>query len=318
MSKPPHPRIPPAPEPLRRTFDPWNSSSTGHQRADNRLAGSTSWRASRTLKLKHQFRAGEGGGQRVFDTVGAGSRDFGRDGRKENGGWEKGAPGLRPKGWRDVGLMLSQGSRAELETQEREKRKGKSELAEMTLVDVERGKKEEEEEEEGKEEATKKPHVESKKEEKRGIFTGLCIYINGSTAPTISDHKLKHLLAEHGAHVSLALARRSVTHVIVGKPNDGHGAGAGGGLAAGKIQKEILRVRGKGVKFVGVEWVVESVRAGKRLCEAGFRGVGVAPGGVGSVYGLFRKEKKEGEGVRGGDGGNEGLKLKTGVGGEGG
>lgn len=244
--------------------------------------------------------------------MGAGSRDFGRDGRKENGGWEKGAPGLRPKGWRDVGLMFSQESRAELDTQEREKRKGKSELAEMTLVDVERGKKDEEEEEgEG---ATKKPHVENKKEEKRGIFTGLCIYINGSTAPTISDHKLKHLLAEHGAHVSLGLARRSVTHVIVGKPNDGHGAGAGGGLAAGKIQKEILRVRGKGVKFVGVEWAVESVRAGKRLCEAGFRGVGVAPGGVASVYGLFRKGKKEGEGVRGGDGGVEGLKSKTGFG----
>lgn len=274
----PHPRIPPAAEPLRQTFDPWNSSATGHQRADNRLAGSTSWRASRTLKLKHQFRAGEGGGQRVFDTVGAGSNDFGRDGRKENGGWEKGAPGLRPKGWRDVGLMLSQGSEAEMGTREGETPQRKREDAEPA---VDLGEERPKEPEKGKE---------------KGIFSGLCIYINGSTAPAIGDHKLKHLLAEHGAHLSIVLGRRSVTHVIVGKPNDGRGAGAGGGLAGSKIQKEIQRVRGKGVKFVGVEWVVESVKAGKRLSEARFQGVSIAPRGVGSVYGLFGKKKTEKEG----------------------
>lgn len=206
--------------------------------------------------------------------MGAGSKDFGRDGRKENGGWEKGAPGLRQKGWRDVGSMLSQGSQAELEAQEREKLKRRGEHAE-TMVD-------------GGEEAKKSENV----EKGRGIFSGLCIYINGSTAPAIGDHKLKHLLAEHGAHISIALGRRSVTHVIVGKPNDGNGAGAGGGLAGSKIQKEIQRVRGKGVKFVSVEWVVESVKAGKRLAEARFQGVSIAPSGVGSVYGLFKKKEK--------------------------
>lgn len=247
----------------------------GHQRADNRLAGSTSWRDSRTLKLRHQFRAGEGGGQRVFDTVGAGSKEFGKDGRKENGGWEKGAPGLRQKGWRDVGLMLSQGSGAELATQERERLEREGELKE-TLVDDGGG-------------DVKKLHLEKEK----GIFSGLCVYINGSTAPAIGDHKLKHLLAEHGAHISVALGRRSVTHVIVGKPNDGKGGGAGGGLAGSKIQKEIQRVRGKGVKFVSVEWVIESVRVGKRLSEARFQGVSIAPKGVGSVYGLFKKKGKE-------------------------
>lgn len=286
----PQPHIPPAPEPLRKTFDPWNSSSTGHQRADNRLAGSTSWRASRTLKLGHQFRAGEGGGQRVFDTVGAGSKDFGRDGRKENGGWEKGAPGLRPKGWRDVGLMVSQGSPAELETREREKLKRKREEDAETLLMDEAGE-------------PKKP------ENERGLFSGLCVYINGSTAPAIGDHKLKHLLAEHGAQVSIALGRRSVTHVIVGKPNDGRGGGAGGGLAGSKIQKEIQRVRGKGVKFVGVEWVVESVKAGKRLSEARFQGVNIAPKGVGSVYGLFKKKKED---VGSEDAENAGVKTIVG------
>jgi hypothetical protein len=86
--------------PVARTFfDPWNSSSTGHQRAENRLSGSTSWRASRNLKLSEQYKGGlGGGGKRVADTVGAGSEDFGKDGRKENGGWEKGAKGLRTGG----------------------------------------------------------------------------------------------------------------------------------------------------------------------------------------------------------------------------
>lgn len=62
--------------PARRAFfDPWNSSSTGHQRAENRLSGSTSWRASRNLKLGEQFKGGRYGGKRITDTVGAGSDD---------------------------------------------------------------------------------------------------------------------------------------------------------------------------------------------------------------------------------------------------
>jgi hypothetical protein len=89
-------------------------------------------------------------------------------------------------------------------------------------------------------------------ESQKQIFDGLCFYINGSTAPLISDHKLKQLLAERGGKTSIGLGRRSVTHVILGTANS-HG-GAGGGLAATKIQKEIARVGGKGVKFVGVKW----------------------------------------------------------------
>jgi hypothetical protein len=90
--------------PVARTFfDPWNSSSTGHQRAENRLSGSTSWRASRNLKLSEQYKGGlGGGGKRVADTVGAGSEDFGQDGKKANGGWEKGAKGLRSCGQKSL------------------------------------------------------------------------------------------------------------------------------------------------------------------------------------------------------------------------
>ncbi|MCJ1273409.1 hypothetical protein MMC21_001200 [Puttea exsequens] len=268
-----HPLIPPAPEPKRKTFDPWNSSSTGHQRADNRLAGSTSWRLSRTLKLGHQFNAGEGGGQRTFDTVGAGSKEFGRDGRKENGKWKSGAPGLREKGWRDVGMMLTEGSQAEREKQETNRRKRDGEYPETVEI-VSR----QEEELDGE-------------RNEKAIFANLTIYINGSTHPLISDHKLKHLLAANGANISIALGRRTVTHAILGRPN-GQAGGVGGGLAGSKIQKEIQRVRGKGVKFVGVEWVLESLKAGKRLAEARFEVGGLRPVGMKSVYGMFGKEEK--------------------------
>ncbi len=88
----------------------------------------------------------------------------------------------------------------------------------------------------------------------KGIFDGLVIYINGSTHPLISDHKLKHLLAENGARLSIHLRRKQVTHVILGKPSGTQGYGAGGGLAGAKIEKEIRRVGGCGVKYVGVEW----------------------------------------------------------------
>ncbi|KAI9756475.1 MAG: hypothetical protein M1835_000716 [Candelina submexicana] len=120
------------------------------------------------------------------------------------------------------------------------------------------------------------------------IFSNLCIYINGSTAPRISDHRLKYLLAEHGAKVSIMLGRRSVTHVILGAPSGAEGTGAGGGLAATKIQKEIQRIGGCGVKYVGVDWVLESIKAGKRLPEAQFSTMKLSAKGQRSVYGMFK------------------------------
>ncbi|KAL9095786.1 MAG: hypothetical protein Q9163_006483, partial [Psora crenata] len=123
-----------------------------------------------------------------------------------------------------------------------------------------------------------------------GVFRDLIVYVNGSTAPLISDHKLKHLLAENGARISISLGRRSVTHVIVGKPNSAAG-GAGGGLSGSKMQKEIQRVRGCGIQFVSVEWVLESLKAGKRLPERLYEGVGIAPHGVNSVVDMFDKQK---------------------------
>lgn len=234
---PPHQNaVPPAALPVRKIFDPWNSSGTGHQRAENRLGGSTAWRQSRTLKLANQYGAGPGGGKRIADTVGAGSLDFGTDGRRENGNWEAGAPGIRESGWQDVRELMRGPER---------QKKGRDEHMSGGRDGVRHDPSRPEPD------AMEKPTP-----ERRKIFHDLRIYVNGSTAPMVSDHRLKQLLVEHGAHISLALGRRSVTHVILGTPNGARGGvqGAGGGLAAGKIQKEIRRAGGCGVKYVGVDW----------------------------------------------------------------
>jgi hypothetical protein len=94
---------------------------------------------------------------------------------------------------------------------------------------------------------------EPQQQRKRKIFDNLVVYVNGSTHPIISDHKLKHLLAENGACMAFHLGRRRVTHVILGRPG-AVGHGAGGGLAGGKMEREIRRVGGCGIKYVGVEW----------------------------------------------------------------
>lgn len=74
---PPKPFIRPAAKPnFGDHFDAWNSSSTGHQRAENRLGGSIGWRESRAMKLSHQFKSAGTGGKRISDLVGAGSKDW--------------------------------------------------------------------------------------------------------------------------------------------------------------------------------------------------------------------------------------------------
>jgi hypothetical protein len=135
---------------------------------------------------------------------------------------------------------------------------------------------------------------EQKQHQQKKVFDGLVIYINGSTYPLIGDHKLKHLLAENGARLSFHLGRRRVTHVILGTPSSSQGTGAGGGLAATKIEKEVQKIGGCGVKYVGVEWILESMRAGKRLPEAPFTNLKVAAKGQRSVYSMFKKSSSTG------------------------
>jgi hypothetical protein len=317
----PHQLPPPvSAKPKRRFFDSWNSSSTGHQRADNSLAGSTSWRESRSLKLGNQFGGGASGGARLTDTVGVGSEDFGKDGRLENGSWAKGAPGLRARGQismveafsvRKVGVKDTAIEKAKAKvmvdgTREQELDlfgiPSAQPLREVSSQVQEQASSYEDEllrENSSPGEQAKQIHQDQNTESATTlkppqVFAGTCIYINGSTYPTISDHKLKHLLVTHGARLSIHLGRRSVTHVILGRPNASAVPGAGGGLSASKMQKEITKIGGKNVKFVTVEWVMESVANGKRAPEQRFEAVRLALKGTGRVEQMFAKAAKKG------------------------
>ncbi|KAH8151993.1 uncharacterized protein LAJ45_03986 [Morchella importuna] len=120
------------------------------------------------------------------------------------------------------------------------------------------------------------------------FFHPLTIHISGATTPHISDHALKHLLARHGARIAPSIAQRSTTHVIIGG-----GAGAGGLLAAGKLQKEVARRRGN-VR------ALDSVKAGRRLPEGRYA-VGVKARGqrsVGEVFAVKKDLEAEGSGGR--------------------
>lgn len=358
------PSLPPTAQPARKIFDPWNSSSTGHQYAENRLSGSTSWRDSRTAKLASQFGdQSRGGGERIYDTVGAGALGFGNDGRKENGGWDessvrgaRGKAGMRAgdvgktgdigawlrgeKGGLKGGVVANlkrERSDEEAVIKEREEKKRKIDAdearrrSEATAMDRQRKDEKRKAEAHWTEEnvslddlpdelrrpttatsvasvrdeyecAISQQPLEAEEETKQpkdplveiietNIFQHCVFYINGSTMPLISDHKLKYLIAQHGGITNIALGRKTVTHVILGTPN-GKG-GVGGGLSGRKIQQEVEKVRGKGVKFIGVEWLLESIKAGKRLPEARFAdsSVSTAGPGVQSVYGMFKQTK---------------------------
>lgn len=222
-------------------FDPWNSSSSGHQRPDNQPG--THWRESRNVKLTSQFRGGSTGGERLSDTWGAGSED-----------WDPEKKVVIPKALRErrsqqrsVADMLLRPGRMrdaldESQQSDESAREGSKKPVEELLASQRRI------EDEAAAAAAAEPR-------QKRIFEGVVVYVNGSTFPLVSDHKLKHLLSENGGQMSLHLGRRKVTHVILGRPAGG-GAGAGGGLAGSKLDKEIKRIGGVGVKYVGVEWYV--------------------------------------------------------------
>lgn len=204
-----------------KVFDPWNSSASGHQRADGKGAG-VPWREWRNTKLSVQY-----GGKAAKGPASGGGVPA--DGEGEGKGGVSVVDMLVRPGAMKGAMALS----------------GDDGAVENKRVMGEEGtmKKRREEDEER----------ERERQAPRGIFDGLVVYVNGSTHPLISDHKLKQVLSENGARISLHLGRRRVTHVILGRPGT-VGRGAGGGLAGGKLEREVKRVGGCGIKYVGVEW----------------------------------------------------------------
>jgi len=256
MPPPPKPKLPPPAEPrYGRNFDPWNSVATGHQRAETR--GPQGWRDSRNLKMNSQFRAGNSGGQRISDTVGMGSEDY-----DERLGMFVPRE-VRARVMNSVADMLRNPGTMKATSRPSSSSTPRPGVPTETGLGKEGGNKDDNDDDwitaEEKLNLARKAEDEAREEEKatqaeeRKIFDSLVIYVNGSTPPHVSDYKLKHLLSENGARISFHLGRRQVTHVILGKPSGPNG-GAGGGLAGGKLEKEIRRVGGCGIKFVGVEW----------------------------------------------------------------
>lgn len=246
--------------PRRPFFDPWNNSSNGHQRAESRLSGSTSWRASRSSKLREQYRSGltGGGGERVADTVGAGSPDFGIDGRKESGDWDKGAKGLRNGGQRSLVDIWRTTKASQRAVVDKKSSRGPHSLEDAqvqgTSSSASPAKRSSATDSLGvlSQDTRYEPLGSASPLQQRPIFEGLCFFVNGSTAPHVSDHKLKHMLSAHGGRYSIALGRRTVTHVVLGAANTKRGYG--GGLAATKMQKEVARTGGRAIKYITVEW----------------------------------------------------------------
>lgn len=90
------------------------------------------------------------------------------------------------------------------------------------------------------------------------IFAGCDFYVNGYTGTRIGDMELKKLLAVHGGNVR-QLPSATVTHIVTGV------------LSASKAQKILDgATHGRKKKVVRVDWVLDSVKAGKRLGEAAY------------------------------------------------
>ncbi|SGY61371.1 BQ5605_C007g04553 [Microbotryum silenes-dioicae] len=113
------------------------------------------------------------------------------------------------------------------------------------------------------------------------LFKGLVFYINGLTGKSITNQQLKRLIYENGGtmkyeylHIllpSLALTNQiphpnhtnrliesaAVTHAFVSN------------LSGSKLQR-VLTKKCNRIKYVTVQWAIESVRCGKRLREADY------------------------------------------------
>jgi hypothetical protein len=249
--------------PQKSTFDPWNLNSGGHQTGDGQsVQQTTGWKLARDQKLEKQYGGGRGGGMLL---------------RRRN---------QEVKGQQSIADCFGKGKAAD----------SKSTMTESTLSKQLDKPNEELLALSVKQNAERLSNSLSKVDSPlirtSTIFKDLVIYIDGSTLPVIGDYHLRSLITLNGGSITMGLARKRVTHVILTPklerppstspstidPTRGRSAStsrrqyrsAGAGLAAGKVQKEIATMRGpsRAIKFVSPNWVIESIKAGKRLPEA--------------------------------------------------
>lgn len=270
MPEPSKPKLlnkprPPSPQ-NHKIFDTWNSSSTGHQRAEIRDSPGTWRNITRSDKLERQLRDGHcdssSGPSMAFD----GTCGSSPEAKKGEWKWVSDAEAKREKlGVKDIRSFMGVGKRKapEIENEKAQEKEKKAKVdADKEAFTIAA--------------ASAAPSTSSlgtgtaepaNLPQKSTLFAGITVYVNGSTLPQISDYKLKHLLVSHGAKISVAMARRSVSHVIIGQPS-ATASGAGGGLAARKLQQEIERGGWKGVRVVGVDWYVSPFTEKKVLLLA--------------------------------------------------
>ncbi|KAI9891926.1 MAG: hypothetical protein M1814_002311 [Vezdaea aestivalis] len=256
-----------AAQPTRIIFDSWNISTTGHQTFRNGLSGSSAWRKFRIGKNNDQFRGiGESGAKRKLEEDSTGDSangeteqspskydNVGRYGTHDHKRikFNNSNDAIESHVQANMGKEHSKRLQAAYPSRSSSPERWKS--ASTLLIDrplkskqrilpaVQKVR-------------TTAPSALAPQKQKRHLFEGLVFYINGSTAPLVGDHRLKQIIADHGGNMALGLARKSVTHVVLGQPNKAVGpSGAGGGLAAGKIENEVT-VKHSRVKFVKVEW----------------------------------------------------------------
>ncbi|KAI9816680.1 MAG: hypothetical protein M1826_001754 [Phylliscum demangeonii] len=227
--------------PSRAIFDPWNSISAGHQRdSHNPLVKSSQWRQSRTAKLGEQFRGGAAGrATALARTTTTTTRTPSVAEMLMNG-----RSGARvTKASRPRPRFCTAAAAVDCQAARRTEEEGPTTTTTTTTTTTPA--------------TTPTPATTTTatttEARTRKVFDQLNFYVNGSTAPRVSDHRLKYLIVANGGRVSLALGRRTVTHVVLGIAASGS-AGAGGGLAAGKQQREIQRRGGCAVKYVSVDW----------------------------------------------------------------
>ncbi|KNC97043.1 uncharacterized protein SPPG_07441 [Spizellomyces punctatus DAOM BR117] len=88
------------------------------------------------------------------------------------------------------------------------------------------------------------------------IFDGVHVYVNGYVG-SMDDLEFRKLIQSHGGTIALTLALRTVTHMVCTS------------LCASKTQK-LLSARRATVKVVHPDWIIQSVKSGKRLPESSF------------------------------------------------
>lgn len=238
--------------PTRDTYDVWSSSSTGHQQSDGSSSQVAAYMRQRAEKLGQQFGSApnEQNNRAATSNQSSNSRD-GNDIRNFFGGVRKQSktPLQKPFVKKDSGITLRDSETVVTSTARDRKRESVALASKINQQDAIPT--------ENIEKAESKEASQTVTKSNPKIFDHLTVYINGSTYQTVSDHKLKNLLVSNGATLAFSLARRSVTHVILGKPSSsGSRSGAGGGLAAGKFRDEVRRAGSKGVKYISAEWSV--------------------------------------------------------------